>query len=97
MDHSANTIIDAQVTYEYQLDTLNLAVGKHAKVTSADTGGWKLFMRTTIRLGKCWNSKWHNSFETKSYMIIALITQVTQETIHLMATSLTKNQIYRNS
>jgi hypothetical protein len=47
MDHSANTVIDAQVTYEYQLDTLNLAVGKHAKVTSADTGGWKLFKRTT--------------------------------------------------
>jgi hypothetical protein len=42
----ANTVIDNQVTYEYQLDTLNLAVGKHAKVTTADTGGWKLFKRT---------------------------------------------------
>ena len=47
MDHSSNTVIDAQVTFEYQLDTLDLAVGKHVKVTSADTGGWKLFMKTT--------------------------------------------------
>ena len=39
-------VIDKQVTYEYQLDTLDLAVGKHVKITSADTGGWKLFMRT---------------------------------------------------
>jgi hypothetical protein len=46
MTHDENTVIDKQVTYEYQLDTLDLAVGKHVKVTSADTGGWKLFMRT---------------------------------------------------
>ena len=47
MTHDENTVVDAQVTYEYQLDTLDLAVGKHAKVTNADTGGWKLFMKTT--------------------------------------------------
>ena len=46
MTHDENTVIDKQVTYEYQLDTLDLAVGKHVKITSADTGGWKLFMRT---------------------------------------------------
>ena len=45
MLHSENTKIDKQVTYEYELDTLSLAVGKHVKVTSADTGGWKLFMK----------------------------------------------------
>jgi len=46
MTHNENTVIDKQVTFEYELDALNLAVGKHVKVTSADTGGWKLFMRT---------------------------------------------------
>jgi hypothetical protein len=46
MVHDANTKIDKQVTYQYELDTLDLAVGKHVKVTSADTGGWKLFMKT---------------------------------------------------
>ena len=47
MTHDENTVIDAQVTYEYQLDTLNLQNGQHAKVTNADTGGWKLFMKTS--------------------------------------------------
>jgi hypothetical protein len=46
MLHNENTKIDKQVTYQYELDTLDLAVGKHVKVTSADTGGWKLFMKT---------------------------------------------------
>ncbi len=46
MVHDDNTKIDKQVTYQYELDTLDLAIGKHVKVTSADTGGWKLFMRT---------------------------------------------------
>ena len=46
MIHDENTAIDKQVTYEYELDTLDLSVGKHVKVTSADTGGWKLFMKT---------------------------------------------------
>jgi len=46
MLHSENTKIDKQVTYEYELDKLSLAVGKHVKVTSADTGGWKLYMKT---------------------------------------------------
>ena len=47
MIHDENTPIDKQVTFEYELDSLDLAVGKHVKVTSADTGGWKLFMKTT--------------------------------------------------
>ena len=46
MNHNENTKVDKQVTYQYELDTLDLAIGKHVKVTSADTGGWKLFMRT---------------------------------------------------
>ena len=47
MLHDSNTKIDKQVTYEYELDGLDLSIGKHVKVTSADTGGWKLFMKTT--------------------------------------------------
>ena len=46
MVHGDNTKIDKQVTFQYELDTLDLAIGKHVKVTSADTGGWKLFMKT---------------------------------------------------
>ena len=46
MLHSENTKIDKQVTYQYELDTLDLEIGKHVKVTQADTGGWKLFMKT---------------------------------------------------
>ena len=45
MIHSENTKIDKQVTYEYELDSLTLDIGKHVKVTNADTGGWKLFMK----------------------------------------------------
>ena len=47
MVHSSETKIDKQVTSEYELDTLDLAVGSHVKVTQADTGGWKLFMRNS--------------------------------------------------
>ncbi len=47
MIHDENTPIDKQVTFEYELDALDLAVGKHVKVTNADTGGWKLFMKTS--------------------------------------------------
>ena len=46
MEHGENTKVDKQVTFQYELDTLDLAIGKHVKVTSADTGGWKLFMKT---------------------------------------------------
>ena len=46
MVHSENTPIDKQVTFEYELDSLDLPIGKHVKVTNADTGGWKLFMQT---------------------------------------------------
>lgn len=45
--HSVDTIIDKQVTYQYELDTLDLAVNKHVKVLRADTGGWKIFQKTT--------------------------------------------------
>jgi hypothetical protein len=47
MVHSENTKIDKQVTYEYELDTLTLDTGKHVKVTSADTGGWKIYMKVS--------------------------------------------------
>ena len=47
MIHSENTPIDSQVTYEYELDKLDLEIGKHVKVTQSDTGGWKLFMKTS--------------------------------------------------
>ena len=46
MLHSENTPIDKQVKFQYELDSLDLAIGKHVKVTSADTGGWKLYMKT---------------------------------------------------
>ena len=46
MIHSENTPIDKQVKFQYELDSLDLAIGKHVKVTNADTGGWKLFMKT---------------------------------------------------
>ena len=46
MTHDENTKVDKQVTYQHELDLLDLTTGKHVKVTSADTGGWKLFMRT---------------------------------------------------
>jgi len=46
MVHDEDTKIDKQVTFQYELDALELEQGKHVKVTSADTGGWKLFMRT---------------------------------------------------
>jgi hypothetical protein len=45
MEHSENTPIDKQVTFEYELTGLDLDIGKHVKVTRADTGGWKLFMK----------------------------------------------------
>ena len=47
MVHDENTKIDKQVTYQYELETLDLEIGKHVKVTSSDTGGWKLFMKTS--------------------------------------------------
>ncbi len=48
MEHGENTKIDKQVTLQYELDSLDLPIGSHVKVTSADTGGWKLFMRTAV-------------------------------------------------
>ena len=46
MTHNENTRIDKQVTYQYELDNLEMEIGQHVKVTQADTGGWKLFMYT---------------------------------------------------
>ena len=46
MLHDENTPIDKQVTFQYELDNLDLEIGKHVKVTNSDTGGWKLFMKT---------------------------------------------------
>ena len=46
MIHDENTKIDKQVTYQYELDELDMSPGSHVKVTNADTGGWKLFMKT---------------------------------------------------
>jgi len=50
--YSVDSIIDQTVTYQYQLDTLSVDVGKIIKVTLADTGGWKLFVKT--------NTGWDN-------------------------------------
>ena len=47
--YSTDTIIDRQIAYQYQLDTLTVAVDSVVKVTAADTGGWKLFVRTNTR------------------------------------------------
>ena len=46
MIHDENTKIDKQVTYEYELDTLDAELGNHVKVTNADTGGWKIYMKS---------------------------------------------------
>ena len=46
MSHDENTYIDKQVKFEYELDGLDLPIDSHVKVTSADTGGWKIYMKT---------------------------------------------------
>ena len=46
MSHNENTRIDKQVQYEYELDSLDLTVGQHVKVTTSSGGGWKVFMKT---------------------------------------------------
>lgn len=45
-DVDADLIIDKQVDYEYQLDTLDVAVGTNTKVRYSDVGGWKIYQRT---------------------------------------------------
>ena len=45
--YDKNIHIDKQITYQYELDSLTLELGKIVKVTSADTGGWKLFCKKT--------------------------------------------------
>ena len=41
------TVINKQVNYQYEMDALSLNIGDIVKVLKADTGGWKLFERTT--------------------------------------------------
>ena len=45
--YSANTVIDALVENEYNLDELSLDIDQIAKVKNADTGGWKLYSKTS--------------------------------------------------
>ena len=42
-----NIIVEKQLNYQYELDTLSLESGKYIKVLKADTGGWKIFESTT--------------------------------------------------
>ena len=67
MLHDENTKIDKQVTFQYELDSLDLAVGKHVKVTSADTGGWKLFMKTATGYTNVGTENGTIRFSTKLY------------------------------
>jgi hypothetical protein len=67
MLHDENTKIDKQVTFQYELDSLDLAVGKHVKVTSADTGGWKLFMKTATGWTNVGTENGTIRFSTKLY------------------------------
>ncbi len=67
MVHDENTPIDKQVTYEYELDTLELEIGKHVKVTQADTGGWKLFMKTATGYENIGTEKGTIRLSTKLY------------------------------
>lgn len=45
--YDENTVIDKQVNYQYEMDALPLEIGDIVKVLRADTGGWKLFEKTT--------------------------------------------------
>jgi len=44
--YDTNTRIDVQVNYEYNLDELSLDTDQIVKVKNADTGGWKLYVKT---------------------------------------------------
>ena len=48
--YDTNTVIDKQINYQYEIDTLGLKNGEIVKVLRADTGGWKLFQQTTEEL-----------------------------------------------
>jgi len=43
----ANTIINAQLNYQYELESLILDNEKHVKVLYGDTGGWKIYKKTS--------------------------------------------------
>jgi len=44
----SNVLIDKQLTYQYELDTLtDIELEKYVKVLTADTGGWKIFQKTS--------------------------------------------------
>lgn len=44
--YDTNTVIDKQINYQYEADTVGLEIGEIVKVLRADTGGWKLFEQT---------------------------------------------------
>ena len=44
--YDTNTVIDKQVNYQYEVETIDLEIGRIVKVLRADTGGWKLFEQT---------------------------------------------------
>jgi len=43
----ANTIIEKQINYQYELDSTDAKIDAIVKVLQADTGGWKLFKKTS--------------------------------------------------
>ena len=43
---SADTLITAQVNYQYQLASLQLNAGQYARVSQGDTSGWKIYQYT---------------------------------------------------
>ena len=92
MVHDENTKIDKQVTYEYELDQLTLDKGKPVKVTSADTGGWKLFMKTADG----WDTLVRRMVQLdyqQNFMIILKMLQGMRVQIILMTISSPKNLV----
>ena len=50
----SDVIIDRQLSFQYQLDTLrDLDAGKYVKVLNSDTGGWKIFLKTADGFKNC--------------------------------------------
>ncbi len=50
----SDVIIDRQLSFQYELDTLTqLDAGKYVKVLNSDTGGWKIFLKTTDGFKNC--------------------------------------------
>ena len=42
-----DTYINKQVQYQYDLDDVELDIGQYAKVVKSDTGGWKIYEKTS--------------------------------------------------